>query len=223
MGLFSRKPKADAAQFCRAFYDSSVFVPDIGGIDPHLQYCRTVQEQIAQTDPSFRSVDLDELAFELLALRLEVTGTAWSHKTKVDAALAQSEFTKAYLSEIDRDELWDQMGEYNQIVAQSADYGVDGSTGAGRMRITMNNQTKTILFDGWAAKGHDTEAAARVANRTGTEAAWKSSVTQSLLALELAERLGHGGTDGAVAGLATVAEGYYRGASESLYEVKITF
>jgi hypothetical protein len=48
-------------------------------------------------------------------------------------------------------------------------------------------------------------------------------VTQKLLAFELAERLGHGGTDGAISGLSAVAEGYYRGASDSLEEVNITF
>ena len=222
MGLFSRKPKVDSAQFCRELYERHVFAPEIGGTDPHLLYSQTVLDQVSEADPSFKSVGVSELADELLALRLEAIGAAWSHKTKENAALDQSEFTKSYLAGSGRSELWEQAGAYNQIVAQSATYGADTSTGTGRARVTFINQMRAQLFDGWTKAGRDPEAAARVANRVGSDVSWKGGVTQGLLGLELARRLEHAGSEAIWSRLAAVAEGLYRGAAESLNEVKVT-
>ena len=222
MGLFSKKPKVDSSQFCQDMYERFVFAPEIGGRDPHLLYSQTVLDQVSEADPKFRHVSFPELADELLALRLEVIGTAWSHKTKDKPALDQSEFTKLYLADSGWGELWEQMGAYNQAVAQSATYGADTNTRVGRARVTFINQMRTQVFDRWIQEGRDHEAAARVANRTGSEEGWKSGVSQGLLALELTRRLGHEGSDIIWSRLAAVAEGFYRGAVESLSEVKIT-
>lgn len=219
MGLFSRKEKVDTAQFCRDLYDKHVFESDKDESELHMMYCKTVQNQIALEDPPFGLIDIYSFADEMLALRMEVIGVAWSHKLGENSALTQSEFTKSYLLQEYKDYVWDHMSEYNQIVAQSATYGADTSTGAGRMRVTFINQMRIKLFDGWAEGARDTEAAARVANRLGTEATWK--VTRSLLAMEMAERLGHEGPDETLAGLTAVTEGFYRGAADAIKEVKI--
>jgi len=222
MGFFSRKTKADAGQFSKDFYDRSVFGPDPIGGDFAERFAESTRRLISETDPSFEAISLPELKEELRALRLEMIGTAWTHESRPEAALAVSEFTKRYLSGIGRADLWEAMTDYNKAVAESTTHGADPQTGSGRARIVFVNTTRANLFDGWVTQGRDPEAAARVANRAGSETSWKAGTTQLFLAVRITRRLGIEGSDAIWGRLAAVAYGFYQGAKEALEGVQLT-
>jgi len=167
--MFSRREKVPCEEFCRDFYERFVFAPDIAGVDPHRLFSETTLRLITDVDSSFSSVSLHDFASNLLLMRLEVANTAWSHASKDIIALKINEFTKSCLLDSDRESLWIGMLAYNQAIEQSATYGADPNTRTGRFRITFVNDMRTRLFDEWIQKGHDSEAAARTANRLGTE------------------------------------------------------
>src|SRR5712692_2323476 len=103
---------------------------------------------------------------------------------------------------------WEAMTDYNKAVADSTTYGADPKTGAGRARIVMVNTTRANLFDDWVRHGRDAEAAARVANRVGSEASWKSGVTQGMVAVHMTRRLEIEGSNPIWERLAAVADGF---------------
>lgn len=221
MGLFSRKTKADAGQFSRDFYDRSVFGPDPTGGDFAERFAESTRRLVSEADPAFAALSLPKLKEELRALRLEMIGTAWTHESKPEAALAVSEFTKGYLAGIGRSDLWEAMTDYNKAVADSTTYGADPKTGSERARIVFVNTTRANLFEGWVTQGRDPEAAARVANRAGSETNWKSGITQFLVAVQMTRRLGIEDSDPIWERLAAVAYGFYQGAKEALEGVQL--
>ena len=213
--------RTNAAEFSRDFYDRYVFARDPIIGDLALEFANTNQRLISEADPAFAAVNLAKLNEELLGLRLEMIGTAWTHESKPEAALAISEFTKRYLADIHRSELWEVMTSYNQVVAQSATYGDDPKSRPGRARITFVNVMRANRFDDWANQGRESEAAARVANRIGSEVSWKAGITQGLLAIRLTRRLDFEGSDAIWERLAAVSYGFYRGAKEALEGVTL--
>jgi hypothetical protein len=114
------------------------------------------------------------------------------------------------------------MTDYNEAVADSTTYGADPKTGAGRARIVFVNTTRANLFEAWVTQGRDPEAAARVANRVGSETSWKRGTTQLLVAVRMTRRLGIEGSDPIWERLAAVAYGFYQGAKEALEGVQLT-
>jgi hypothetical protein len=111
MGFFSRKSKLDARQFSGDFYNRFVFGPDPTGGDFAERFADSTRGLISESDPSFAAFSLPTLKEDLRALRLEMIGTAWTHESKPEVALALSEFTKGYLSGIRRGDLWKAMAE----------------------------------------------------------------------------------------------------------------
>lgn len=221
MRLFSRKRRVDAVEFCRHFYDGHVFGSAPGGGDSLAVYAEVIRRQVADVGSHFDAVEVPQLAEELRAIWLEVAGTAWTHHLKDTVALAISEFTKSYIASMQRPDLWDAMVAYNSVVARSATYGADPSRPTGRGRITFVNSMRTQLFNKWADGGHDTDAAARVANRIGSDESWRAGIAQGLLAIELTKRLGVEGSEAMWTRLAAVAHGFYSGAKEVLDEVTL--
>lgn len=210
------------AEFAKDFYDRYVFGPDPIGGDFAERFAESTQRLIVEADRSFAAVSAPKLREELRALRLEMIGMAWTHESKPETALAISEFTKAYLSRINRFELWEAMTDYNKAVADSTTYGADPKTGAGRARIVMVNTTRANIFEQWVTQGRDPEAAARVANRVGSDASWKEGVTPPMVALQVTRRLDIEGSDAIWQRLAAVAYGFYQGAKEALDGVQLT-
>lgn len=220
LALLSRKTKTNAAEFTKTFYDRFVFGPDPTGDDAAETYADFARDRIARVAPAFAAVDLKEWTEELRALWLEMIGVAWTHKSKAEAALAVSEYTKAYLSSIGRLVLWETMAEYNTAVADSATHGADPSRGTGRVRIIRINEGRADFFDKWH-EGRDLQAVARVANRIGSEASFKSGVLQGCVALQVTRRLGVEGSDPMMLELGTVAHGFYQGARDELDGVQL--
>lgn len=129
MGLFSRKTRKNAVEFCREFYDKIVF-GSVGGVDLEASYAEVVRAGISQLEPSFRASSLGDMTDELRAVHMEMMGTAWTHASNRVVSAEVSKFTKQYLTDLARPDLWEVMGTYNQMVAESATKGESERTKA---------------------------------------------------------------------------------------------
>ncbi|NLY01667.1 MAG: hypothetical protein GXY83_36740 [Rhodopirellula sp.] len=222
MGLFSRKSRTNAIGFSREFYDKYVF-GSVRGVGLEEAYAEVVRKNICKSDSSFAAVSLEDLTEELRAVHLEMIGTAWTHASKSEVAFEVSKFTKQYLADLDRRDLWEAMGAYNQIVAQSATKG-EGE----RLQAAIAKQRADLfddLFDNLAKRESDREwvadAIARVANRIGSERSRKTGKMQAFVGIRVMSRLEIEGSDQIVEGLAAVVHGFYQGATEALDKVEL--
>ena len=138
MGLFSRKSRTNADEFSREFYDKFVF-GSVRGMDLEASYAEVVRTNISKLDSSFAAVRLENLTEELRAVHLEMTGTAWTHASTWEVASEVSKFTKQYLTDLDRLDLWDAMGAYNQIVSQASPWRPVGLPNLPGVRLRFDN------------------------------------------------------------------------------------
>ena len=240
MGLFSRKPKVGVEEFCRSFYDSQVFDPmKIGGIDVVKDWWETVFNSVVEADDSFKSIDFSNFQEEMTALRVELFGLVCLNRYKKEQfSIIQTLFTKRYLDEIERPQIWDIMGEYNQAIARSATLDETGNQldgRVGRARITGINLSRVNMFDKWIEVyvGHkddltdeDKESGqciAHVANFIGVDIKRADSIAVKLLAARLAERLGCDESLNyeALFRLSALIFGLHEGAQEALSAVDI--
>ena len=218
MGLFSRKVRKNAVEFCREFYSKFVF-GSVRGMDLEASYAEVVRTNISKLDPSFAAVSLEVLTDELRAVHLEMIGTAWTHPSSWDVAAEISKCTKQYLTDLARPDLWDAMGDYNQIVSQSATKGEDERTQA------VISKQRFDVFKGLTERESDPEsvghAIARVANRIGSERSRKIGKMQAFVGIRIMSRLELEGSDQIVESLAAVVQGFYQGATEALDKVEL--
>ena len=240
MGLFSRKPKISIEEFCREFYDTQIFHPIIAEIDVWSAFLETVSKSVSEADQSFAAIDLTLFRKEMTALRMELFGLAWMHKFKREEyTIPQSLFTKRYLEENGRLDIWDIMGEYNQAIAQSSVMTATGEQMGGRLgraRIVSLNKLRTDLFMKWAeANLRDSKSttkeeqqdradcAAHALNRIGADIRRADCVAVKLLAARLAVRLRcrKDLESEALFRLETVIFGFYKGAEEYLKSVNL--
>jgi|GEM_PF-2560032 hypothetical protein len=218
MGLFSRKTRTSADDFSRDFYDKFVF-GSVRGMDLEASYAEVIRKDLSKLGLSLASVGLENLTEELRAVHLEMIGTAWTHASSWEVASEVSKVTKQYLTDLDRLDLWDAMGAYNQMVAQSATKGEDEREGAviSKQRFDVfkslvNKETNPEL---------SADAIARVANRIGSERSRKTGKMQGFVGIRMMSRLGLDGSDQIVDRLAAVSHGFYQGSMEALDKVEL--
>jgi hypothetical protein len=221
MGLFSRKQAVRLAQFCGEFYDTQILNPVIEGIDAGQVYVETVRRSVMEADPSFEGVETASLATEITAIRFEVFGLAWLHQFAGKHAAAQSAFTKRYLEERNRADVWEAMEAYNQASARSSTLGHTPKTPSGRAHLVFIDKTRADLFDAWLKQGFEPEPVARAANRFGTDVAWERNLTPGFLMLTLCQRLGCEVNEEGQFRLIAVIRGLYDGVREALRSIKI--
>ena len=218
MGLFSRKSRTNADEFSREFYDKFVF-GSVRGMDLEASYAEVVRTDISKLDSSFAAVRLENLTEELRAVHLEMTSTAWTHASTWEVASEVSKFTKQYLTDLDRLDLWDAMGAYNQMVSQSA------TKGEGERLGDVIKTQRFDLFKDLINKELDREwagdAIARVANRIGSEQSRKTGKMQGFVGIRMMSRLGLEGSNQIVDGLAAVVHGFYQGSAQALDKVEL--
>lgn len=235
MGLLNRKPKTSIEDFCRQFYDSVVFHPIIAGEDFNKVWWDTVFDSVAEDDKSFAVIDKSSFTQEMTALRLELFGLAWGHKFKKEKfIIPQSVFTRHYLEESERLEIWDIMGEYNQASAQSAKMTESGQQMDVRQAVLVN-KARADMFDKWVDANivdpsNPTEqektflnCVARVANRIGADIRRNDCILVKRLAARLADRLGCDINlkPEALFKLGAVIFGLYEGAREAIKSVNL--
>lgn len=229
MSLFKRGPKVTTEEFCRGFYDGEVFAATIGGADAWVLFCGAALDLVIRADPSFGMVDRHRFQKELTALRMEMFALAWMHRLgRADASLPQSIFTRAYLEERGDLPMWEAMGQYNQVVAQSISATHTGEQ-AGGQRAECANAQRFATFKSMISRmgPEPTKEAggcvARVANRIGANVGGPDCVLVRLLSSRLVERLGRQGgpTEGAWIGLGAIVHGFYRGSREAIGEANL--
>ena len=238
MGLLRRKPKIGIEEFCREFYDTQIFHPIIAGTDVGSVFWETVFKSVVEADQSFATIDPTLFRKEMTALRMELFGLAWMHKFKREEyTIPQSLFTKRYLEENGRLDIWDIMGEYNQAIAQSSVMTATGEQMGGRVgraRIVSLNKLRADMFDKWAGANigdrsvtkedeDHAKCVARVANRIGADIGRGDCIAVKRLGARLADRLGCDINlkPEALFRLSAVIFGLYEGAKESIKSVNL--
>lgn len=220
MSLFRRKPKLSVQEFSRDFYDSALLDTLIQ--QAHETYCQVIKRSIEDVDARFATVDSKEFAAEIAAIRFEVFGLAWLHHFGDKFAAPQSAFTKTYLEEKHRPEIWEAMERYNRSIARSFGAFLKSGTAEAREQATRVNLMKSDTFDYWVERGYDGTAVARAANRLGARAAWEAGLSQGFLAVNLCEvLLGHQLNEDAEFRLIAFIRGFYDGAYQACEAVTI--
>jgi hypothetical protein len=241
MPLFESKPKLSIEECCRQFYDSTIFHAIIAGVDGWSAYLDTAFNYIAEVDQSFLSVNPTLFRKDMTALRMELFAFALGCSNKFGKekyTIPQSLFTKRYLEENENLEIWDIMGEYNQVIAMSATMNANGEQYSGRIGravITRINLLKSNAAEDWMeANIVNTDAmtqeeedkltcAIRVFNRIGADTKREDDVVVKLLASRCASRLNCNVNMKyeALFRLATTIFGFYKGAEDYLKSVDL--
>ncbi len=210
--------------FCRDFYDNQILNPTIGGVNVGTVLPDYV---IGEIDPAFAHVDKQKLADELMALRFELFALAWTHKfVSGRVVVAQSAFTKHYLHEKGKDDIWSGMHDYNGMIASVT---LNWLTKLGKMNLIWNySKRKELIAENIKYAQINginiDESVDRVNNRIGSENAWKQKFMLSPLVFTFCDRLGlNPNTLNKEAGLrlAVLIHGLYEGAQQSWDKIKI--
>ncbi len=221
MGLFNRKQRVQLGAFCRDFFDRNVLYPISAGVDAGRTYADTVIRSVSEADATFAAVDCDRFHSEMTLIRLEVFGLAWIHQFGDKHAADQSEYTKTYLEERDRADIWERLAPYNQAIARSSTMGQTSETPKGRAYLAFINKMRADLFDEWHKQGIEPDAVARAANRIATDVSWEKGIAAAFLMLTLCDHLGCQLNDEGQYRLIAVIRGLYDGARETMKQVKI--
>lgn len=218
MGIFSRKQKVRLDEFCRDFFDRNIFEPIL---DFGRSYEKTVIDLVSEVDSTFVAVDCDKFHIEMVLIRLEVFGLAWLHQFHDEHSAAQSAYTKTYLEEKGRADIWDALLPYNQAISYSAKLDYTTETKGGRFYLTALNKARFDFFQKWNCKGFDDDAVGRAANRIAPREAWDKGRTAGYIMYTLCDHLDCKlNKDGEFRLMATI-RGLYDGACEAMKQVKI--
>jgi hypothetical protein len=158
-------------------------------------------------------------------LRFDLFALAWLHQFGDKSAVAQSVFTKRYLHEKKRDDIWDASEPYNQAIARSSTLGKTPETASGRAHLGFINRMRVDLFEQYHKEVHDPKCVARALNRLLTDVVWKKGITDGLLMFTLCDRLGLESnfepSKEAQFRLNAVIRGFYDGDRQSLEKIEI--
>ncbi|OHE76358.1 MAG: hypothetical protein A2107_02605 [Verrucomicrobia bacterium GWF2_62_7] len=154
-------------------------------------------------------------------IRFEVFGLAWLHQLGDKHAAAQSAYTKTYLEQRGRGDIWANLEPYNQAIARSSTMGRTSESPTGRAYLAFTNKMRIDLFEQWREQGFEDEVVARAVNRISTEVAWEEGVTAAFLMMTLCERLGCQLNEEGQFRLIAVIRGLYDGARETMKQVKV--
>ena len=131
MGLLKSKPKMSIEDCCRDFYDSQIFktkISNIANMDFWSYFLAQSKDLIAEEDQTFSVVDSDSFWHEMTALRMAVFALAYTIrvKLKLEDMVREVDFTKRYLENNQRVDLWHTLLDYNDVIDHSAFMNDDG-------------------------------------------------------------------------------------------------
>jgi len=225
MGLFNRKEKVNLEDFCRNFYDNYILNPIVRSVNFGTALPDYVINEI---DSLFAHIDKHRLTEELMILRFELFALAWTHKfVSGKIVVAQSAFTKQYLNEKGKNDIWNGMEPYNKMINSAT---LHWLTSLGKMNLSFNyNMRKDLTvknIEDAKELGIDIdESIERVNNRLWSENAWKQKIPLGGLTDTFCNQLGLNTNElnkGADFRLAVMFIGFYDGAQQSWDKVKIT-
>lgn len=214
--------------FCRDFYDTQILNPVIGQIDAGNVFSDVVKKNVVEVYPEFARMDSQTLNEEIKVIRFELFAFAWTHKfVSGKIVVAQSDFTKSYLHEKGRDDIWVGMEPYNNMVDSVT---LHWLTTLGKINLSFNynmreDLTKKTIEAAKELGIENGDRVARVNHRLWSENAWKQKLMLGPLVFTFCERIGvnaHDLNQEAQFGLAATIKGLYDGAEQSWDKVKIT-
>jgi hypothetical protein len=228
MSLFSRKPETGIEEFSRDFYDKNILNPVVNGVNIGNVYYDSIIKEVKEADPNFGKVDEKRFIDELTILRFELFSLAWTHKfVSGHNVIAQSVFTKKYLLEKKRGDIWVGMSDYCKAVDGAT---LHWLTGLGRANLGFNYHmredltTENIKEANKMGVDSKDDVVERVNFLLWSENAWRQKIVLTVLQSVLYQRL-HFNADGlndeALFRVAAVIKGLYDGALESINKVKI--
>ena len=222
MSFFSKKQKARLDEFCRYFYDKNFLEPVVAGIDMSDTYNELILKNLKEVDITSGVINASNFRKEILTLRFELFSLAWFHQFGDKSAIANSIFTKLYLTGKAKEELWENAELYNQAIAASATHGCTSSTASGRARLMIVNKGRMDLFNKYYNDNIDAKCVARALNRYGTDSNWKYlSITLGYVVIELCKILNCDLNDEARFQLTAVLKGFYDGVKQNIENIKI--
>ncbi len=157
--------------FCRQFCSGQLDLPETLRPDVGDNFYATVFASVGDADRSFRDVELDAFAREVVALRLELFGLALTHQLgwqRASHSLQELSVTRDFLFERGEERLWSIMGDYNRAIADAAMRTTHRRIDRGRLLISLRLE----LFERWPASLVPQECVARYANRYDTLRCW---------------------------------------------------
>lgn len=225
MSFFSKKTEVELEDFCRDHYDRFILNPVGVAADFGAAYLDEVRKSAIEADASFSDVTTEELRAATIPLGFEIFALAWLDKFGDKSAIRQSVFTKDYLREIEREDIWQDSGPYNQAVARSVTAGKSPNRASDRFSVGFVTNMRVELFKKYHEAGYDDECVARVLNRLMVDDLRKNVRTPVYLMFALCNKLGFEGdfspNDEAGSRLNAVILGFYKEARQSLDEVRI--
>ncbi len=160
------KPKMEIGEFCGDFYNSRVFRPMVSLQKDAPLVWDSAFKSIEDVDYAISQADQQSFITEFNALKIELFGLAWTHTLRQEEYLVRETiFTRKYLDDMKRQEIWDAMANYNQAIAASAQELDDRSNERERVVVRLVNN------------GLEEAAAKRVVNRSGTDQSWEQRNT----------------------------------------------
>ncbi|MFC1893821.1 hypothetical protein ACFLYR_07355 [Chloroflexota bacterium] len=221
-------------EFCREFYDSQIFKAEIAGIDATSVLWDTIKKTLVDADDTIESVDQELFVQEMTALRLELFALAWTHKFKKERnTIPQSIFTRQYLDEIGKSDIWEIMGKYSLAVAQSTSLKADCSYSerlAAKGNLERSNAVEKWYQNNVSDDANLTESekfnigcAARVFNRIGADIKREDYVLCKRVATRLADRIecSEGLKTEALLQMAFVVRMLYNGAKDAIESINL--
>lgn len=133
----SSRTKTTIEEFCKDYYDSQIFnsktfpyPSETVQKDNWALFLDNVKEIITAADQSFASVDKDLLSREMLALRLAGLALEFTLEVKLkqEYMMRQVYFTKYYLEDTKRIDVWRALLDYNDVIDHSVFIKNDGQS-----------------------------------------------------------------------------------------------
>jgi len=227
MGIFNRTSKVSIEDYCRLFYDNYMFNKGDDSLTDFYGHTEKVFKSIVKIDQSFSSVKQSLFYKEMIALFFELFSFAWFQKyVKDTVTIPQNVFTKQYLTEKGKLDIWDIMGEYNHVIARSSTKTASGEKEEGRVARSKNaffDTTKLELFKKWEGKGVDLKCVARALNYFGADIKQSNGIVVKLLAANLVERVGCNENLKDEAAIILIDEIYdlYKGVADTIKNVRL--
>jgi hypothetical protein len=183
----------DLETACRTFYENYILNCVLAdGRDLNTEIIGQLRTSIVAADTNFTNVDPQNFYYEITVLQFELFGLAWLGQFGKTSAIVQSTFTKKYLHEKSRDDIWDAMEPYNQAVARSAVFlHLPAKTFFTKMYVNRVNNARMNLTSQFVKEGYDFKCVVRAINRLfSDDYVWDKGTTAGLLLLALCDRLG---------------------------------
>lgn len=221
MSIFYRKQKVFLEEFCREYYDKYILNLSIAGVDVGISTAEVFKKSIFEADSSFANIDIQTFLNEITLLRFEIFSLAFLHQLGDKKTAAQSQFTKEYLNENNREDIWEDLEVYNQAIATSSKLNQNLESQKGRAYLVFADRMRMDLYDLWRKQGFDGKCVARAANRIMTDVACKKNLTQTYLMLALCKRLGYELNEEAQFRIIAIIKGFYNGSTDALKKISL--